>query len=224
MINSGFKLPFKIDRGKLYNLLLSENYDCFFDPGKHAAVNVKHVHPDKTIIQNVNNTVDFDVSPISQLRDLWTPIKLINQGVVINTNGVTMSFQMNGGTLWGNGINWVNDEKNPDSIAIAGQIPVTFQYRTQTGTQSAFTNRTTIDPNNYDIGGVATPISGTKYTNQRVYLYPTQVVRVQYGQQFYTTLAKAVTGILAEAFIEYVNNRDNGILIGIYLLKLVQLT
>jgi TATA-box binding protein (TBP) (component of TFIID and TFIIIB) len=49
MINSGFKLPFKIDRGKLYNLLLSENYDCFFDPGKHAAVNVKFLHPDKTI-------------------------------------------------------------------------------------------------------------------------------------------------------------------------------
>jgi hypothetical protein len=179
----------------------------------------KVVHPDKTIIQNVNNTVDFDVSPIAQLRDLWTPIKLINQGVVINTNGANLTFQMNGGTLWGNGINFVNDQKNPDSVAIAGQIPVTFQYRTQTGTQSAFTNRTTIDPNNYDIGGVATSVSGAKYTNQRVYLYSTGIVRVQYGQEFYTTLPKAITGVLAESFIEYVNNRDNGILIGIISLK-----
>ena len=179
----------------------------------------KVVHPDKTIIQNVNNTVDFDVSPISQLRDLWTPLKLVNQGVVIRTNGANLTFQMNGGTLWGNGINWINDQLNPDSISIAGTIPTTFQYRTQTGTQSAFTNRTTIDPSNYDVNGVVTPVSGAQYTNQRVYLYPTQVVRVQYGQQTYTTLPKAITGILAEDFIEYVNNRDNGILIGIISVK-----
>jgi len=179
----------------------------------------KVVHPDKTIIQNVNNTVDFDVSPYSALRDLWTPIKLVNQGIVIRTNGANLTFQMNGGTLWGNGINWVNDQLNPDSVAIAGQIPTTFQYRTQAGTQSGFTNTTTIDPNNYDLNGVLTPISGAKYTNQRVYLYPTGVIRVQYGQEYYTTLPKAVTGILAEAFIEYVNNRDNGILIGLISIK-----
>lgn len=49
MINSNFKIPFKIDRGKLYNLLLSENYECLYDPVKHACVNIKYDHPDKTI-------------------------------------------------------------------------------------------------------------------------------------------------------------------------------
>ena len=49
MINSGFKIPFKIDRVKLYNLLLSETYECLFDPVKHACVNIKYEHPDKTI-------------------------------------------------------------------------------------------------------------------------------------------------------------------------------
>ena len=178
----------------------------------------KVVHPDKTVIQNVNQTVDFDVSPISQLRDLWTPIKLINEGITVVTNGTNMTIKMNGGYLWGNGINWVNNQNDPDRVAIAGQIPVTFQYRTQGGTQSA-TNVTNIDSNNYDVGGVITPISGSKYTNQRVYLFPTGVVRVQYGQTFYTTLPKAVTGIGAEAFIEYANNKDNGILIGVISLK-----
>ena len=178
----------------------------------------KVVHPDKTIIQNVNNTVDFDVSPISQLRDLWTPIKLINEGITVVTNGTNMTIKMNGGYLWGNGINWVNNQNDPDRVAIAGQIPVTFQYRTQGGTQSA-TNVTNIDSNNYDVGGVITPISGAKYTNQRIYLFPTGIVRVQYGQTFYTTLPKAVTGIGAESFIEYANNKDNGILIGVISLK-----
>jgi hypothetical protein len=179
----------------------------------------KVVHPDKTIIQNVNNTPDFDVSPLAALRDLWTPIKLINDGVTIRPDGANLSFQMSGGYLWGNGINWTNNQLNPDSVVIAGQNPVTFQYRTQGGSQSAFTNRTTIDASNWDNGGTVSSVGGAQYTNQRVYLYPTQVVRVQYGQQEYTTLSKAITGILTESFQEYVNNKDNGILIGIISIK-----
>lgn len=49
MINSNFKIPFKVDRAKLYNLMLYENYDCLYDPVKHACVNIKHEQPDKTI-------------------------------------------------------------------------------------------------------------------------------------------------------------------------------
>lgn len=178
----------------------------------------KVVHPDKTAIQNVNNVPDFDVSPVSMIRDLWTPIKLINQGVLPRPNS-DLTFQMSSGTLWGNGINWVNNQLNPDSVFIASKNPVTFQYRTQTGTQSAFTDRTTIDTTNYDVNGVVTSISGAQYTNQRVYLFPTSVVRIQYGQQEYTTLAKAITGILSEPFVEYVNNADNGILVGVITVK-----
>lgn len=49
MINSGFKMPFKIDRGKLYNLLIQTKNECLYDPVKHACVNIKYEHPDKTI-------------------------------------------------------------------------------------------------------------------------------------------------------------------------------
>ena len=49
MINSNFTIDFKIDRNRLYNLLLSENYDCLYDPVKHACVNIKYEHPDKII-------------------------------------------------------------------------------------------------------------------------------------------------------------------------------
>ena len=38
-------------------------------------------------------------------------------------------------------------------------------------------------------------------------------------RETYTTLPKAVTGILNESFQEYVNNKDNGILIGIITIK-----
>lgn len=50
MINSNFKIPFIIDRRKLYNLMLQENYDCLFDPNKHACVNIKFFANNEKII------------------------------------------------------------------------------------------------------------------------------------------------------------------------------
>lgn len=44
MINSNFKVGFKIDRLKLYKLLLSKDIRCQFEPCVHACVNIKHVY------------------------------------------------------------------------------------------------------------------------------------------------------------------------------------
>jgi len=49
MINSGFHIPFKMDRNKLYNLLLSDGYECLYDAVKHACVNVKYSCEEKII-------------------------------------------------------------------------------------------------------------------------------------------------------------------------------
>lgn len=49
MINTNFKFPERIDRLKLYKLLLSQNHLCKFDPKQHACVNIKHQADDKTV-------------------------------------------------------------------------------------------------------------------------------------------------------------------------------
>ena len=49
MVNSNFKVEFKIDRSKLYNLLISEKYICLFDPNSHASVDIKYEYADKPI-------------------------------------------------------------------------------------------------------------------------------------------------------------------------------
>jgi TATA-box binding protein (TBP) (component of TFIID and TFIIIB) len=49
MINSNFKIPFSVDRFKLYNLLLENKYDCYYEPVKHACVNIKYDHSEKVI-------------------------------------------------------------------------------------------------------------------------------------------------------------------------------
>ena len=185
----------------------------------------KVVHPNRSTITSINQTVDFDVSPMAALRDLWTPLKLINQGVIVSYYSAgTMSIQTSAGTLWGNGIGWTTNQQNPDSISISGTSPTTFQYRSRfgpitgsTGLPAAPTgNTTTIDSHHYDLNGSIVAVgANNRATNQRIYLFPTGLIRIQYGQFSYSSMANAIAGIDTEVFVEYSNNRDNGILIGI---------
>jgi len=178
----------------------------------------KVVHPNRSTILNVNNTVDFDVSPMSALRDMWTSFKLINVGIIISPNGANLNINTSAGTLWGNGIGWVTNQLNPNSVSLSGKSPASFAYRTQTG--GTATETTTIDTLNYDVGGVVTNIPGSgNFTTQRIYQFPTGLIRIQYGQHYYPTLAKALAELPNETFVEYSNNRDNGILIGYLTVK-----
>ena len=179
----------------------------------------KIIHPNKSTIQNINNTTDYDVSPMSAIRDLFTPIKLINESITISANGANLTFNQSYGRLWGNGIGWCLNQLNPNMVIITAQTPTTFQYRTQTG--GTFTDTTTIDPTYYDVAGVRTLIPGNlgsqlgRATNHRVYLFTTGLVRVQYGQNYYQSLTEAIAAIQSESFVEYINNKENGILIGV---------
>jgi hypothetical protein len=173
-------------------------------------------HPNRTSILNINNTVDYDVSPMSSLRDLWSPIKLINQGIIPSPNGANLSFNTSAGTLWGNGINWHNNQLSPNNVSIAAKVPASFFYRTQTGGTSSSVS--VIDPRNYDVGGVITSVGSSgrdDATNQRIYMYPTGVINVLYGQTVYANLTAAVAAINSETFIPYPNAESTGILIGI---------
>jgi hypothetical protein len=173
-------------------------------------------HPNRSSILNINQLVDYDLSPMSSLRDLWSPIKLINQGIIPTPNGANLSFNTSAGVIWGNGINWVKNQLNPNSVNISGKTPASFFYRTQTGGTSP--SVTVIDPTKYDIGGVLTTITppgSNDATNQRIYMYPTGVINVLYGQTRYNTLAEAVANIQSETFIPYPNAESTGILIGV---------
>jgi hypothetical protein len=183
----------------------------------------KVVHPNRNSITSLNQTVDFDVSPMAAIRDLWTPLKLINQGIIVSPHSTTLEIDTSAGILWGNGIGWTTNQQNPDSVSLSGTSPTTFQYRTRLGpitggTVSGLTGNTTlIVPGYYDLNGVVTAVGGgsNSATNQRVFLFPTGLVRIQLGQNVYGTLAAAIAASQTESFTEYSLNRENGILIGI---------
>ena len=177
------------------------------------------VHPNKTTILNVEQSVDFDVSPYSSLRDLWVPLKLINENVVPSPNGATLTFKTSAGTFWGNGIGFPTNELNPNSITVPAYTPASFYYTTQTG-GTFTTTTTTVDTTKYDVGGVAVNVPGSgNYSTQRIYMSQSGVIRLQYGQNYYSTLAKAIAAIPSETFV---TNPDNGldcILIGLLTVK-----
>jgi hypothetical protein len=170
-------------------------------------------HANKTSIINAFSQPDFVLSPLSQLRDMFEPINLINGGITTSANGANLSFNTSAGYLHGLGINFANDTLNPNSLYVTGTAPCTFQYRTQTGGTAS--NTTFIDPTKKDVGGVVTTISGTKATNQRIYLVQNGVFRVQYGQVEYSNLTQAIAGLQNESFVEFSNFTNNGLLVGI---------
>lgn len=176
-------------------------------------------HGNRDFLINAFNEPDIDFSPLSQLRDVFTPIKLINDGVYPSPNGANLSFNNSSGTLYGLGIGFTTNHLNPSSITVTAQTPTTFQYRTQTG--GTATNRTTVDPANYDNNGVITAIGSPakQATNQRIYLLQNGQIRMQYGQTVYADLTTAISAVQGEIFNTFLNFRDNAILIGILSLK-----
>ena len=170
-------------------------------------------HADKTSIINAFSQPDFVLTPLAQLRDMFQPIGFVNGGVVPYANAANLTFATTANYLYGLGINFSTDALNPNQLYVSGNTATTFQYRTQTGGTSS--NVTNINPLNYDLNGVITPLTGTKATNQRIYLVQNGIFRIQYGQTSYANFAAAVAGISTETFNTFSNFRDNAILIGI---------
>ena len=84
MINSGFEIEFKIDRSKLHNLLLENNYECLFDPAKHACVNIKYEHPDKTISVFVFEKGSIIITGAQNCSQIYSAYDFINKYLLKN--------------------------------------------------------------------------------------------------------------------------------------------
>jgi hypothetical protein len=216
--------PFLTSNTQTYILLTSAStisYQTTFPTPQQRRENIylgKLGHGTRTTILNVFNEPDSDISPLSQLRDMFTPIKLINDGVLVSANGANLNINTSAGVLYGMGIGFATNQLNPNSLTINATTPTTFQYRTQTGgTGGAFTSTTTVDVGFYDLNGVRTAVGSPakQATNQRIFMLQNGQFRIQYGQTKYTDLATAIAAVDTESFTTFQNFRDNAILIGV---------
>lgn len=175
-------------------------------------------HPDKTQLRSAYQVTDSVLSPLSQIRDMFIPIPLINQGIQpYFSTGLTM--YNTSGTLYGLGINFIAEKKNPNRKTILNgpASGTTFVYVMQTG---GTTTATAIDPLYYDNNGVKTPVPSNNFTNQRIYITQNGEFVVQYAQKAtYGSMTDAKLGLEFESFVTHPNLLNNAVLIGVLCVK-----
>jgi len=156
--------------------------------------------------------------PANQLADLMDAIGPFSvTGNVITPNGANLSINQSGGTLFSRSFNHTVTPNNPHIFSTAAQSPALFHIATQSTTVFP-PSVTTIDPANYDVGGVITPVPGgaNVSTLQRVFLFavnnvPDQLA-IQYGQATFPNLAAAAAAAGQGTFV--VNPAFIGTVIG----------
>ncbi len=174
----------------------------------------KIIHEGNTVIEVVSNQKEIAYGASNSLADFIRAFNLVNLGG--NTFGGSGSLDLNydGGKIYATGSNHENDPNNPNTKTFASANPLSFRYRYQDGVQSAFTNA--IDPTRYESSaGVLSVIPGSanRATVQRVYLFPSGVIRIMYGQAFYNNISKAIQSIPTASHVIEANIADNAILV-----------
>lgn len=162
----------------------------------------------------VNNLPGVMRAGINQVQDLMSAIGPMNlSGNVISANGVNLNIDKSAGVIFKQGSNFSIDEDDPHGLALAALVPASFAYRLSDGTQFATTNL--IDPNNYEspLGTLTAVPAANRFTIQRITIFTSNLVRIQYGQFVYNTMGEAEASLATESFVTETNIAENGLLL-----------
>ena len=178
------------------------------------------VHVDNISIDVVNNEQQVGQDAVSQIYDILNGLGFINvEGNVFGANGSNLLINKTAGTMLGSGINYANNINNPHQLILPGLTQANFQYRLQNGTNLTGLTNQTIDPDIYDVGGVATSVPAKKYTIQHIYSFTSNNVKIQPGQGFYNKIDEAIVAINSDAFVTEQSIKENGLLRGYLIIK-----
>jgi hypothetical protein len=157
----------------------------------------------------------------NQLVDLMDALGTFSiSGNQITANGANLLINQSSGSLFSRAFNHYNPAltNNPHVFPTQAQTPAQFRYGTRT-TAAFGAPVTAVDPANYDVGGVVTPVGGggTSSTIQRVWLFATatasEQLGIQYGQTVYSSLSNAVNAIGQTGFVANPTFAQNATLI-----------
>ena len=170
------------------------------------------IHSNKTIVNAINNLPDVAILGLAQFNDLFDGLGNFNRyGNVISANGANLFINKSAGQVVKRGLNYANDSNNPHVIALDALIaPSNIRYRLSDSTE--YTNTNAIDVNNYESSsGVRSAVPTNKYTVQRITIFSSNLIRIQYGQDTYQSMALALQAIHTEMFIQEQNISSNGL-------------
>jgi hypothetical protein len=172
------------------------------------------VHTDNVHVEVVNNTPTLAIDTDAQLQDLMNSLGIFNiYGNSVRSFNGDLRITKTQGDIFRVGGNFQNNMKSPHKLTLPAQNPITnIQYRTQTG--EVYDPSGFLDPGYYDVAGTRTALSNSsKASNQRVYVFPSGIIRIQYGQVEYNSISAAVEGLSTENYTVESNLSENALLL-----------
>lgn len=148
-------------------------------------------------IVSVQDSPILSAHPLTMLTDTLDALGSIRvSGIRASPIAGTLTFSLTEGSIFNPGANYQNDIHDPNVSTFTAKSPTSFRYVTQTSVVDVAV-RTAVDPANYDVGGVVTPVPGGAGTStiQRMHCFPTQNTFVQYGQNTYSSLTAALDAL-----------------------------
>lgn len=143
---------------------------------------------------------------LADLLDFIGPFSTAS-GNAITPAGANLSLAKTAGDMFLRSANYfpgASLTRNPHLVSTAAQNPVTFA-RIRQVEDPLLPTFTTIDPNQWDNGGVLTPVTGNNATIQRVWLFGVapvdRQISVQYGQTQHANFTAALNALGSGNFI-----------------------
>ena len=171
------------------------------------------VHSNNVDVQFVNNLPSVSLDATAQTHDLMKAFGFFSlDGNIISANGANLSINKSAGTAFKEGGNFHTNPKDPHTVTLGAKVLSTFRYRNQDSSEGL--DITVLDPTTYDNGGTTTTVpANNNATIQRVYVFPSNEIRIQRGQTVYNNLSAAVDAIGKESFVTEPNIEQNGLLL-----------
>jgi hypothetical protein len=179
------------------------------------------------LVTNAQNVAYDTPHRVEELTQVFGPIK--SSGLIVTPDGPNLSLNRDSGSVFKIGTNYVNDQLEPDVIALASATPSKFcrVYRGITaGSYNFDTNSGSfynyIDPTLYDDGsGTLQTVNNNQWTVQRLYLFPNNPgdIICYYGIAKYNSYADARDELESEIFTEATITRENAVFLGYLIVR-----
>lgn len=173
------------------------------------------IHLNNTNIEYIDFNPTVNKEAGGQIQDILEVLgfrSLSGNRVFPVSNNLKIKKEL--GRVFKSGSNFSTLATQPHSFPLPAQDPITFRYRTQTGSEGA--DITDITPAIYDLNGTITAVGSTATlaTIQRIYIFQDGIIRIQPGQRVFTSLNGAVTALNSDVFITDFDIENNALYLG----------
>ena len=175
------------------------------------------VHVNKTTLDTINNQQRPGDHSVNQLHDLMDALGFLNiTGNEFSAYSTNLQMKKSAGSIFRTGSNYYNDTHNPHVLSLPALNPLVMQYRLANGNNHTGLAQTTVIPTLYEssIGTTTAVGASSPFTIQRIFIFTSNNIKIQFGQATYKTMPDAVAAIATEVFTTEPSILSNGLLRG----------